>query len=372
MADSDTRHSISMGRNQFKGSRADYLLALPRSKDAPLVVVSDDSSSCSDLYGGEPRYRRSIGSDGLFNLVGPHSARWCEATLPNLKRSSCVNGVQLSRHLQRLTLSGCGNPSTDDPITRFYGRTERLLELKLHQLVVSPKDIITVLASNHRMISLDLQSLVAPTGEEPPGDSDDAIALAIDFPCLTRLNLKCLSSSILYPTVRNISASTLRTVHIVHDQTAQGNTFPKENKSQCDPFGSFIARVAETQQWYFVELHPNKVTVKRPSSQSPCQYTMELLGAHTALLPWLKYNTLPQVSESHLMGLYIGSNALGENPDQAVIESLKQFPRVISVCLRGQAESRRWIWLLSLPDAVRTDASSSGKTVDSWLWPRLR
>ncbi|KAG8896762.1 hypothetical protein FRC01_011631 [Tulasnella sp. 417] len=336
------------------------------------MVMTDDIPNCNTLYGPGLKYKPSIRPDNLFKLVGEHSARWRKATLLGVNRSSCANGIQLSQHLQYLVLSGLGSPTADAGITPFSGRTENLLHLKLQNLVVSPKHLIQILASSHRMTSLDLQSLVAPTKEEPPDDPDGGASPAVDLQYLTSLKLKSLPKSILYPTVQNMGTSTLQTAHITHDETVQGNRFPDRSESQFDPFASFIARMATVEPWCFIELHSNKVIVKRPSSKSTCQYIIEILGQHPILLPWLSFVSLPQLPKSSLVQLYLGSDALGEIPGPGVMEALEQFPKLASVCLRGRKESWRWMWLLSLPDAVKRGTSSSDKVVGFWLWPGLR
>ncbi|KIO22515.1 hypothetical protein M407DRAFT_216352 [Tulasnella calospora MUT 4182] len=41
------------------------------------------------------------------------------------------------------------------------------------------------------------------------------------------------------------------------------------------------------------------------------------------------------------------------------------------VLLSGYRESWRWIWLLSLPDAVQASSVNSETPIKSWLWPEL-
>lgn len=351
-------------------------LALERSKDTPLTIRYEPSSHSKTFDGGNSM-RFSGNAEDFFELVAPHVARWADAVFPQLRPSNSVvewlraHPVQLSRHLRQLTLCW-SRPPTDGPITRFTGDAERLLELKLHNLTVCPKDIIRIVASSPRMITLDLQSLVASTEPENQAEPVDIPPTPSDIPCLTTLLLKNLPSSILGPVVEGIDISMTSTVHIVHDTTTQGNAFDDQDKSRSDSLASFIPRLIATKDWVRIQLSSSGV-ILTPLSRAPsCQYTVELQGMHSVLLPWLRLDSLPRATRQYRVELRILSEELGENPGQAVIEGLMRFPRVGSVRLHGRTEAWRWIWLLSLPDAVQTDlVDSDKKTTKSWLWPDL-
>ncbi|KIO22481.1 hypothetical protein M407DRAFT_27977 [Tulasnella calospora MUT 4182] len=349
-------------------------LALDRSKDSPLSVIWEAASNTGNLMGGES-YRDSMASDDFFKSVSPHTNRWRDATLPCVG-SGCTSTdwlkqhkIQLSQHLQKLSLCWNGSSSTENPVTGFSGLTERLSELKLHNLHVHPTDITRILAASTGLVSLDLESLVALDEEnqiqsenEPNGTSH----ATIDFPRLTRLSLKWLPSSILFPIVQDLNPTDKVKVSLAHDMTTQGN-----HDTTAEAFACFTARLIATQRWVAVHPHSTKVNL-RTRSNSTNHYTVELRGSPSVILPWLRLRSLPQITEEYLVMLDISSDDLGDDIEQVVIDNLMRFPSVANVMLSGSRESWRWSWLLSLPDAVQTESVGSERRGGSWLWPELK
>ncbi|KIO22486.1 hypothetical protein M407DRAFT_27982, partial [Tulasnella calospora MUT 4182] len=136
-----------------------------------------------------------------------------------------------------------------------------------------------------------------------------------------------------------------------------------------DPFAPFIARLLETISCVSVHLHSTGITLV-PFSKPACECDIELQGELSVVLPWLRLRTLPQIAQAYSLKLII--NSAGENPEQAVIDNLMRLPQVGHVVLEGYRESWRWVWLLSLPDAVETNSvDSKTTTTKSWLWPDL-
>ncbi|KAG8943086.1 hypothetical protein FRC04_003232 [Tulasnella sp. 424] len=349
-------------------------LALERSKDAPLTVLNESSSYSSTLLGGNS-YRSSIESGDFFGLVSPHTARWADATLPWLGSGSdsikwlSQHSTHLSRHLLRLNLGWDGSPSTDNATTRFSGHTERLLDLKLQNLHVVPADIIRILAAARRMVSLDLDSLVTSVQQEQPSDENsDLPPSPIDLPCLKRLTLKGLPPSIMDPVVRNLNPLTLERASIVHNIAVEGDP-----TTHPDPLGSFTAGLIATRSWTQVRTISSGISLK-PCSGTIRNFDVELQGDLAAVLAWLRLRSLAHVTRRGSLQLDISSETLGENPDQGVIENLMRLPEVGSIVLWGRAESWRWMWLLSLPDAVQVNsvALKYDDPIKSWLWPDLR
>ncbi|KAG8943084.1 hypothetical protein FRC04_003230 [Tulasnella sp. 424] len=347
-------------------------LALERSKDTPLTVLYEGTSYSSNLHGGSS-YRDSIGPGGFFVLVTPHAARWADATLPLLGSTDDSiewlkqHPIQLSQHLRRLNLGWDGAPTTDNAITRFSGHAEHLRELKLSGLHVSPTNFLHTLGTSRQILSLDLDSLVVSSEQvdsEPPEHSSAATPIPIDLPCLTKLSLRSLPPSILGPIVESINASNLETVSISY-VVIDGNA-----DKPSEPFASFTARLIATTLWVLVEIRSDTIILKPLSPIPPlttCNYNLELRGEASEVLQWLRFRSLSQMSKKYSVELYIDSSSL----DQAVIDKLMHFPEVAAVHLFGCRESWRWIWLLSLPDAVQTESGDSKPVVKSWLWPKL-
>ncbi|KIO22480.1 hypothetical protein M407DRAFT_27976 [Tulasnella calospora MUT 4182] len=351
-------------------------LALDRSKDSPLSVLWEVASDTGNLRGGES-HRDSIGAGDFFRLVCPHTNRWRDVTLPRLG-PGCTSTdwlnqhkIQLSRHLQRLSLCWDGSASKGDPITGFSGLAERLLELKLHKLHVHPPDIRRILAASSRLVTLDLESLVALDEEEtetqPENEPNGTSRAAIDLPYLTRLNLKWLPSSLLYPIVRNLNPTDKIKVSLTHSMATQSN---QDTTPESKPFASFIAHLIATQRWVTVHPQSTKVIITTRSC-STNHYSVDLRGPPSVILPWLRLRCLPQITREHSVLLRISSDDLGGDPDRVVIENLMRFPKVGYVNLLGSRESWRWAWLLSLPDAIQMESASSQKRGGSWIWPEL-
>lgn len=115
------------------------------------------------------------------------------------------------------------------------------MDLKLQNLhiLVVPADIIRILASTRRIMSLDLNSLVVSAPQEEESDRDnDVLHLLIDLPCLTTLALKGLPPDIIDPIVQNLNPSTQGTTSIIHDIVVQGDL-----ATRPDPFATFTARL---------------------------------------------------------------------------------------------------------------------------------
>ncbi|KAG8912621.1 hypothetical protein FRC00_004131 [Tulasnella sp. 408] len=334
----------------------------------------ETASDKGNLRGGQS-YRDSIGAEDFFRLVSPHTNRWRDVTLPRLGSGNISidwlsqNRIQLSRDHRCLSLCWSGSPSPENPIMGFSGLAERLLELKLHDLHVHPTDIRRVLAGASQLVSLDLESLVALGEREnevmPENDLNDASRSTIDLPCLTKLSLKSLPWGILGPIVQNLDPSNMEAATIVqHMGDNQDQATPAE------PLSSFTARLVATARWVIIHPQSTRVTLK-PLSDVDFQYSVELQGPLSMILPWLRLRSLPQITREHFVELIISSDDLGDDPEQVVIENLLHFPRVGYLVLRGERESWRWIWLLSQSDAVQKDPADS-EVVKSWLWPELK
>ncbi|KAG8912545.1 hypothetical protein FRC00_004281 [Tulasnella sp. 408] len=302
-------------------------------------------------------------------------ARWCTASLRRLGYGQTSiewlgkHNIQLSRHLRQLNLSWHESPSTEIPITRFSGLAESLQELTLRNLNVSPANILRILSASRRMTSLNLETLIALEQENEAAaetNPNDTCLTAIELPCLKILSLRWLPPSVLLPIIQSINIPTLETVSIAH---ANADDDPAKTPY---PFVSFITRLIATTRWVSVDLRTTNL-ILQPGPEPTCQYTVELRGEYSAMLPWLRLNLIPQITEEYSTELKISYNGLGDNPSQDVLHNLMRFPEVRSVVLEGSVESWRWIWLLSLPDAVQTDPHVSGQeTIKSWLWPGLR
>ncbi|KAG8914200.1 hypothetical protein FRC00_000576 [Tulasnella sp. 408] len=372
--------SVTLGNPSLWGvidsNNPDWItsLALERSKDAPLTVVYENDSHTTTLRGGCSCQHSTIGPEDLFELVSPHTSRWRSASLRRLgygDKSSQWLGqhkIQLSRHLRELDLCWNDSPSTETPITGFSGLAESLLELTLRNLHVSLADIIRILSSSRRMTSLNLESLLVSEQEnEATADSNlsENCPSSIALPRLAKLSLRWLPPSLLVPVVQAINVSTLETVHISHEFAEEGNVEPPY------PFASFIARLMARTQWVTIDLQSTNITLQ-PREKNTCEYAVEFRGRYSVILPWLRLRSMPQITEEYSTELKISSEGLGDNPSQVILDNIMRFPEVRSVALEGSVESWRWMWLLSLPDAVRKDSRDPGKAANSWLWPGLR
>lgn len=339
-------------------------LALDRSKDSPLTVLWEAASDTRNLTGRES-YRCSIVPNDFFKLVSPHTGRWRSITLPRFGSGYTMtkwleqHHIQLSQHLRQLDLCWHGSPSTANPVTGFSGLPERLSELKLHKLHVYSADITHILAVSSRLVSLDLESLVAL--DEQTDHPEETPYPTIDLPNLTNLTLKWLPSSILDPITQNLHPTTEAEVSIAHDMANQRNP-----DKASDPFASFVARLITSQRWVVIRPSANNITL------GPLPAKVELRGPLSLILPWLRLRCLPQTTQRYWVELIIKSDNLSPNPEPVVIENFKHFPNVGSVTLLGQRESWRWIWLLSSPIAVETSGDGSEMPVKSWVWPNLK
>lgn len=349
-------------------------LALERSKDAPITVVYENDSHTTTLRGGCSCQHSTIGPEDLFGLVSPHTARWRSASLRRLGYGDKSiqwlgqHKIQLSRHLRQLDLCWNDSPSTETPITGLSGLAESLLELTLRNLHVSLADIIHILSSSRRMISLNLESLLVSEQENDAAANSNLSengAPTIALPHLAKLSLNWLPPSVLLPVVQGINVSTLETVHIAY-------AFPEEDNVEPPyRFTSFISRLIARTQWVTVDLQSTNLTLQ-PREKTTCDYTVDFRGQYSVILPWLRLRSMPQITEEYSTELKISSEGLGDNPSQVVLDNIMRFPEVRSVALEGSAESWRWMWLLSLPNAVQTNSQDPGKAANSWLWPGLR
>ncbi|KAG8914202.1 hypothetical protein FRC00_000578 [Tulasnella sp. 408] len=349
-------------------------LALERSKDAPLTVVSQEGCHTTTLSGRCACRHPTLGPDDFFELVSPHTTRWGSVSLRQLGYGLRSiewlgqNKIQLSRRLQQLTLCWTQSPSTETPVTGFSGPAEGLQELTLRNLHVSRADIIHILSSSHRMTSLNLESLLVSEREDeavPHNDLSDTHP-TVDLPCLTKLSLKWLPPSVLLPIVQGINISTLEILSIAH---ANADDDPAKTPF---PIVSIIAKLIADTRWVTVDLRSTNV-ILQPHLETTRQYSVELRGEYSVILPWLRLHLMPQITEEYSTELKMSSEGLGDNPSQGVLDNLMRFPEVRSVVLEGSTESWRWMWLLSLPGAVQTGSGVAGQNpVTSWLWPGLR
>ncbi|KIO22485.1 hypothetical protein M407DRAFT_27981 [Tulasnella calospora MUT 4182] len=148
-------------------------------------------------------------------------------------------------------------------------------------------------------------------------------------------------------------------------------TTQKDSDTTLESFASFIARQITTERW--VVVHPSSTNVTLgplPAADTP--YKVELRGPPSVVLLWLRRRSLPQATRRYYAELILNSDDLGSDPEPAVIENLMHFPKVGYIMLLGPRESWRWIWLLSLPDAMQTSSVDSKMPVKSWLWPDLK
>ncbi|KAG9022521.1 hypothetical protein FS837_006306, partial [Tulasnella sp. UAMH 9824] len=222
-----------------------------------------------------------------------------------------------------------------------------------------------------RIISLTLESLVASERHKqeiqalPENEARNSPFTTINLPCLTKVSLRWLSPSLLLPIVQSLNVSTLESLTIAHQISAED---PGE---AGDPFASFVATMIASTHRVTVDLRSATVTL-RSRSDATCQYTVELQGEYSVIIPWLRFRLFSQITEEYSTELQISSYGLGDNPSQGVLDDLMRFPKVESVALEGSVESWRWIWLLSLPDAVQPGSGYYERRPATWLWPSLR
>ncbi|KAG8909936.1 hypothetical protein FRC01_006636, partial [Tulasnella sp. 417] len=342
-----------------------------RSKDSPLTIVHEEPTHTTTLSGRCSCYV-SIGPEEFFGLVSPHTDRWGNTSLRRLGAGSSStewlnqHKIQFSPHLRQLNLCWHESPSTETLITRFSGVTECLLELTLQNLHVSSADIIRILSTSDRMTSLDLETLLVSEQENdvlPDNSLSSARPPTIDLSCLKKLRLKGLPPSLFSLVVEGVNTSNLEKVTISHRFATEENSAPSH-----DPFASFVARLLVTLSSISVRPHSAGVTLAH-FSKSACECDIELQGAASVVLPWLRLHSFPQFTQEYSVALVISSDELGD-PEQVIIDNLMHFPKVGSVELKGSSESWRWAWLLSLPDAVKRTVGPE-RTTKSWLWPDL-
>ncbi|KAG9017066.1 hypothetical protein FRB90_001891 [Tulasnella sp. 427] len=363
-------------------------LALERSKGAPISAWLMSSGDTTDLD-GEERHLESMRSYRFLELVHPHMSQCRVVSFENVKaletsRMFTERGVRLSDYLERMIITRNESPLPDDSIIPFFSVAGRLLELHLQNLAVSRDDILRIFSNSPKLKSLRLESLLVPASEQSRettafSDPEQAHSNSPDIylPCITTLKLRRLPSSLLYPIVKNIGMSGLRNVDILHDTSAAGNDLENSNETTSSiGLDMLVSRLITTSKWFRMKLLPSGLSIKPLTSKPACIYVVELIGSQSRLLPWLRLRSFPQATDAYRLELSLADDSMGEAPEQAVIYNLVRFQKVRSVVLRGRRESWRWIWMLSLPDAVTADGLDAedgpAGTKKSWLWPQLK
>ncbi|KAG8912546.1 hypothetical protein FRC00_004282 [Tulasnella sp. 408] len=221
-------------------------------------------------------------------------------------------------------------PSTETTITGFSGPAEGLQELTLRNLHVSRADVIHILSSSHRMTSLNLESLLVSEQEDEAVTDNDLSDTSpiVDLPCLEKLSLKWLPPSILLPIVRGLNTSTLETLSIAH---ANADDDPAKTPF---PIVSIIAKLIADTRWVTVDLRSTNV-ILQPHLETTRQYSVELRGEYSVILPWLRLHLMPQITEEYSTELKMSSEGLGDNPSQGVLDNLMRFPEVQSKQAQG-------------------------------------
>ncbi|KIO22488.1 hypothetical protein M407DRAFT_27984 [Tulasnella calospora MUT 4182] len=345
-------------------------LALERSQDSPLAISFNDNPPSTPL-GLQSRYLYCLAEDVFVGLVCPHIGRWREATFQWIRLSAsidsmCGQEIKPSPYLERLHILRPEFPTITEPTYRLPGRLERLLDLKLQNLVVSTEEIIRVLAANPQFVSLDLESLIeAPEADQESVDPPpDTHAGAISLPHLVTLRLTWLPSKIMMPILEQIRAPNLTTITIRHDTNVQSNVIEDPYEPNTGPFAKLVARILEATPSVYLWLKSSGIILK-DFSETATHYEVELKGGHYILLRWFRLRCLPQLMKGYHLHLDFDSDFTQDNSDDVVVENLMRLPKVKSLRLRSHPEAWRWVWLLSLPDAM------PGGSANSWLWHEL-
>ncbi|KAG8943082.1 hypothetical protein FRC04_003228 [Tulasnella sp. 424] len=347
-------------------------LALERSKDSPLTVLINSSTSVSWINLTE-RYIYSMPEDKFLDLVCPHMGRWRDAKVQWLRCSDTIQrlsseGPEVSPHLECLHVNQNKYPTVEDPIFCFPGRAERLLDLKLEYLAISTDDLIKVLAASPQLVSLELLSLIegAVPNTEPSGSnhSPDNAVTPTYLPHLVTVKLLRLPSRIMVPILDNIRAPNVENITILHDTNVQSNVIEDPNMPDTGPFTTFVSRLLEATPSIYVNLKSSGLHLKG-LSETTRHYEIELNGVHSILLRWLRLRCLPQLTTGYHVHLDFDSDFVQDESDDVVTDTLMRLSRLKSVRLRTHPEAWRWVWLLSLPDAMPAGSAHS------WLWPEL-
>ncbi|KAG9017067.1 hypothetical protein FRB90_001892 [Tulasnella sp. 427] len=356
-------------------------LALERSKDAPLsawFIVGDYSTNLD----GYSEYLDTRCSDNFLDFIYPHKHRWCVVSLQNMGCSTALRmlnerGVHLSGHLQQLNITWAGSPSDGD-LVPFFGVAEQLVELQLRNLLVSRDDILRILSTSPKLTSLHLESLLVQNVEDGTAtDSQNSCSGFPDIrlPCLTTLKLIRIPSILMTSIMKTVETCGLRNVEIVLDTGVPENALEDSNHAPSyTEIEAFIPRLIEASNtlWFRVKLLSDGLSFDPLCTTPACAFNVKLIGSYSTLLPWLRLRLLPLETHSYELDF---SHERGEELEQVDVANLVRLHKLGSVVLKGAMESWRWIWMLSLPDAVEVEDVDAmdweGKTKRSWVWPGL-
>ncbi|KAG8943083.1 hypothetical protein FRC04_003229 [Tulasnella sp. 424] len=347
-------------------------LALERSKDSPLTI-SLYASSSSSWISLTQNYIYSMQEGAFLDLVCPHMDRWRDAKFQWLRSSDSIprfssDGIQISHHLGCLHITRNDSPTMDDPIFRFPGRAERLLDLRLQRLAISTEDIIRVLVASPQLVSLELEYLIegaAPNAELSESDHPpDNSVTPTYFPHLDTVKLLWLPSRIMMPILEHVRAPNLENITIRHDTNVQSNVIEDPNSLSTGRFTTFVSHLLEATPSIYVYLQSSGLYLK-DFSETTRHYEVELHGVHSLLLRWLRLRCLPQLTTGYHVYLDFDSGFVQDESDDVVTDTLMRLPRLKSVRLRTHPEAWRWVWLLSLPDAMPAGSAHP------WLWHEL-
>ncbi|KAG9017063.1 hypothetical protein FRB90_001888, partial [Tulasnella sp. 427] len=233
--------------------------------------------------------------------------------------------------------------------------------------------MLRILSASPRLTSLRLESLLVQNVEDSTATTSQescSVFSDIRLPCLTTLKLNHIPSVIMIPVLRTVEASGLRNVEIVLDTSVPENALEDSNHApSCTEIETFISRLIEASKAtrFRVKLLSEGISFDPLCPAPACPFNVKLIGSHSTLIPWLRLRLLPL--QTHSYEIEFGSS-LQDDLEQTVIDNLMCLHGLSSVVLRGKRESWRWMWMLSIPDAVEVkDADAKdreGKTMKSW------
>ncbi|KAG8981322.1 hypothetical protein FRB90_007336 [Tulasnella sp. 427] len=350
-------------------------LALERSRDAPLTIAQHGGGKLRDLW---HNYLSSMGEEDFLDLVEPHILRWRDAEFNYAREGPIVErlsgtGRQLLPDLRRFHLfSSVSSAAEISNLTfTFLGPAERLSDLKLSSIAIATESVIQILMDSPRLEVLELESLIMlnPTAESESDNRGTSGAeraeSPINLPHLTSISLRSLPSRMMVPLLSSISATGLRDITIEHDTKFQSDVIEEPSRLQAGPFTVYTSRLIQhSTAWLSVLLDSSGITLSN-YTETQCRYEIQLKGGHSTLLRWLRHRCIPQLTKVCNIHLEFGANFDGDGADDVLTENLIRLAKVKSLRLRSHSEAWRWVWLLSLPEAMPTSA------LNSWLWPSL-
>ncbi|KAG8987041.1 hypothetical protein FRB90_003628 [Tulasnella sp. 427] len=343
-------------------------LALERSRDAPLTIAQYGRYTLRDLTYND---LSSMDENDFLDLVEPHILRWRDAEFNHAREGPIVER-QLLPDLRRfhLLLSASAAAEIPNLTFNFRGQAERLSDLKLSHLPIPMGSLVQMLMDSPRLEVLELESLImlnttAESESDNRGTSDTERTSPINLPHLTSISLRSLPSKMMVPLLSSLGAPNLQDVAIEHDTKFQSDVIEEPSTLQAGPFTIYTSRlIQESTAWLSVLLDSSGLTLSN-YTETQCRYEIRLKGGHSTLLRWLRHRCIPQLTKVCNIHLEFAANFDGDGADDVLTENLIRLAKVKSLRLRSHSEAWRWVWLLSLPEAMPASA------LNSWLWPNL-